>query len=356
MIRLVLLLLVVGCGAEKATDRQVPGPGVAGDKKGAGDDWPEEPATDDDLLPVPEPDPVPPAPGNPRPDPDIPDSLPDPSGDTEKDGDGAKTQIEPQTTACIKDTGAGLARQVRCSNINFRVSVPDQCVSGGCGLIFDVHGWTMDGRLQEQNTGLARQGMDAGYVVVQPDAPGRSWNRSHYPGVHDFMQQAKKAWAIDTDRVHFSGFSQGSMMTWYFICHHGDELASAAPITYAGGGECFGAGKANPVIPVLYHHGKTDGFSSFANAQQSRDRIVEGHGMKKQDETSGNRFVKTTWKNTNGMVLETIFHEMTTSPMYGSGHCFPDPPDQTPYGCVGQSDYSWGEEVIRFFENHQRGN
>ena len=59
-------------------------------------------------------------------------------------------------------------------------------------LEFDVHGWTMNGDKQNANTGLAELGRKNNYVVVQPSAPGGSWNASHYPKVYDFLNKILK--------------------------------------------------------------------------------------------------------------------------------------------------------------------
>ena len=47
---------------------------------------------------------------------------------------------EPVQTSCIKDLTATNKRVIRCDGIKYNLSVPSDCVAGGCGLIFDVHG------------------------------------------------------------------------------------------------------------------------------------------------------------------------------------------------------------------------
>lgn len=279
-----------------------------------------------------------------------------PSNEDESPDDRIKApdrSAKPEPTECIKKITQQSQKPILCRGINFNLTVSKKCAGGGCGVIVDVHGWTMNAFLQEQNTGLAKLGKEKGYVVIQPTAPLASWNMSHYPVVHDFLKQAIKAFAIDRDKVHFTGFSQGSMMTWYFLCNHGDMLASAAPIAYAGG-LCYGKGKENPAIPILYHHGESDGFSSFNNAKATRQNIIDGLDMKLVDQKETNDFERSKYTNEKGVVLETIFHKYTTYPTHGIGHCFPNPPIKTPYGCTKEATYSWGKEVMRFFESHSR--
>ncbi len=144
----------------------------------------------------------------------------------------------PVQTSCIKDLTATNKRVVRCDGIKYNLSVPSDCVAGGCGLIFDVHGYSMNGNSQNANTGLAELGREHNYVVVQPSANGGSWGRSDYRKVHDFLLQNKTAWNIDANRIHFTGFSQGSIMTWEFVCKYPELIASAAPIAYQFRSSC----------------------------------------------------------------------------------------------------------------------
>ena len=275
--------------------------------------------------------------------------------DDELEGRKPKSEksVKTETTRCIKQLGPQLQKTVNCQGINFNLTVSQDCAKGGCGAIVDVHGWTMNAFLQEQNTGLAALGQENGYVVVQPTAPLASWNKSHYPIVHEFLKQTLKAFAIDRDKVHFTGFSQGSMMTWHFLCNHGEMFASAAPIAYAGG-PCYGKGKKNPPIPILYHHGETDGFSAFSNAKTTRQNIIDGLNMELVDKETTADFERSQYANEDGVILETIFHKYTTYPTHGIGHCFPNPPETTPYGCIRKAAYSWGKEVMAFFKAHSK--
>ena len=133
----------------------------------------------------------------------------------------------------------------------------------------------MNGDKQNANTGLAELGRKNNYVVVQPSAPGGSWNASHYPKVYDFLNQNIEAWNIDKNRVHFTGFSQGSMMTWHFVCNYSDLIASAAPIAYHSSSLCFGSGKKNPPISILYHTGRSDTFASISSARSLEIKLFQ---------------------------------------------------------------------------------
>ncbi|HTU57213.1 MAG TPA: hypothetical protein VMF89_02250, partial [Polyangiales bacterium] len=142
-------------------------------------------------------------------------------------------------------------------SVVFDVSVPATCTSKACGLIFDVHGWTMSGPIQEQNTGLAALGRQEGYIVVQPSAPDASWNaETHDRVVSDFLKLAVEVWRVEPRRVHFTGFSQGGGMTYRMRCALADTLASVAPVSMRGSA-CPAGTKA---LDTLYIMGKDDVF------------------------------------------------------------------------------------------------
>ncbi len=166
------------------------------------------------------------------------------------------------TTRCITDVSALDRHEFECDGVAFKVLLTQECIDRACGLIFDVHGWLSNPNEQEGRSNLARAAQEnGGYIVVQPGelSVPSSWK----PHIHDnivfeFMQQSIEAFDVDRDRVHFSGFSQGGLMTWNFICNHPDIIASAAPLSAPEVG-CFlnGAGPARKV-PILFTSGTED--------------------------------------------------------------------------------------------------
>ena len=127
---------------------------------------------------------------------------------------------------------------VQCNGIEYNISVPEICEDQQCGIILDVHGWTMNARRQNENTGLAEKGLENGYITIQPNAPGGSWSTSHYPHVYDFLLQNISFWNVDREGA-YDRFSQGAMMTWHFVCAYPDLIASAAPIGYHAIKSCY---------------------------------------------------------------------------------------------------------------------
>ena len=271
---------------------------------------------------------------------------------------GDDTASNVHTTECIDDVSATDNREFSCNGITFDISVPAECIEGGCPLIFDVHGWTMSATSEDTNTNLAEIGRENGYIVVQPNAnlveEVPSWSRDDYPAIFEFMKQTIEVFDVDEDRVHFTGFSQGGAMTWHFICEHSDVIASAAPIS-AGGAECFGEGKSNPDVPILYCHGTDDTLVAFETAEATVARITEGLGNSVPPEVLSfdSNYTWTRYTNDSGQLFEFIEHDYTG--LVG-GHCFPGTYEEPGglYGCSDPAAFRWGDEVMDFFIAHPK--
>ncbi len=235
--------------------------------------------------------------------------------------------------------------------ITYNVSVPVQCFTYACGLIADIHGWTMDGDIEEANTGIAAIGRLQGYIVVQPSAPDHSWNASHYPFVLDFIRQAAQVWRVDMRRVHVTGFSQGGFMTYWMRCHGSDLFASAAPVS-AAGAPCPGG---DPAMPTLYIQGRDDFFISSEAAVNSVASFIttDGLGPGQVIDVLPGQYERTHYSNSSGFVYETLFHSYTTSGL--GGHCLIGSPDPgSVYGCDQPAPFSDGQVVVDFFKSHPK--
>ncbi len=264
---------------------------------------------------------------------------------------------------CITNVGAG-EHTFACDGLSYAVSVPDACVGCACGLVFDVHGFTMSAAMEEANTRIAALGRARGYVVVQPSASGTpaSWNAGvDDPKVFDFMQRTIAALHIDEKRVHFTGFSQGGDMTWRFLCDHSDILASVAPAAFHNDNDdCFSEGTAPPNIrPILYLHGTSDSIVAYSTAITSRDRVIAAQSLGAGMEIAGDDDHRwTRYEGPSGAVFEMLDHDYSGAALI-DGHCFPgstDPggaPGQFfPFSCDPPNAFTWGEAVMDFFEAH----
>jgi Phospholipase/Carboxylesterase len=282
-------------------------------------------------------------------------------------GSGGAPIGPPVPDDCITDVSPAPDHVYDCSGLKFNASVPDACVKFACGLIFDVHGFTMSGAMQENNTKLSELGAQHGYIVVHPTAPagplGPSWTAaSDDPKVFDFMQRTIAAFHVDAKRVHFTGFSQGGDMSWRFICNHSDVIASAAPAAYGFSGDekCYSQG-VSPAreMPMLYMHGTKDNLVNFSQAAAARDAVIGVLGMQQDSvvETDASH-IWTRYKNANGTVFEFIQHDYTGNAILG-GHCYPgstdtggEPGQLFPFACDPPNAFTWGEVVMQFFLAH----
>ena len=306
--------------------------------------------------------------------------------DARTDGRSVDTSGDaPIGVSCIPDPTVG-HRTYACDGIVFDGEVPPTCLGGGCGIILDVHGLTMSAAMEDANDELRARGAAAGFVIVQPNAnpspPHASWGADDEPKVFAFLTQAITVYAIDSRRVHMTGFSQGGFMTWRFLCGHADVFASVAPAAAAsncpvvgnpvGPPACSFTGAEMPSrkLPILYMHGRADhNYIPFSCAQPQVDAIVSAWGLTSNGVVASSpTFTRTRWSDTSGTVLELLAHDYSSSaqvPFVSAsqlqGHCFPgstDPGTQSgqlfPFGCQQPASFVWGTEVVDFFIAHPR--
>lgn len=266
---------------------------------------------------------------------------------------------------CIGAATAG-TQKIACDGFVYDVTVPAACVAGGCGLVLDVHGLTMSGKMEDDNTNMRALGDKYGYVVVQPNAnpapPSSGWNP---PGddakVFAFLKESIVALKIDPKRVHMTGFSQGGMMTSRFLCQHADVFASMAP---AAGTGCsfFGSDAPSREVHVLYMHGTKDALVAFAQGAAQRDAAIAYWKMKQTAvvESDGSH-VWTRYQSPSGTVLEFVQHDYQASSFALKGHCFPgstdkggEPGQLFSFACVDAAAFTWGEIAMQFFREHPK--
>jgi poly(3-hydroxybutyrate) depolymerase len=271
---------------------------------------------------------------------------------------------DPIPDACIDDPSPG-DHVYACDGLTYDVRVPEACLQEACGLIVDVHGYTMSGLMEDANTNLRELGSERGYIVVQPNAtpapPAASWEpATDDDKVFDFMMRAIAVFGVDEDRVHFTGFSQGGWMSWRFACAHADVLASVAPAA-ACGMECdFETSVPAQPLAILYMHGTADALVNYACAEPLRDAAVEAFGLGAEtvvEEGEGYRWTR----HEGDTTLEFIRHDYVAEGTLIEGHCFPgsDDPGDAPgqlfsFACSGDNAFHWGEAIIDFFEANPR--
>ena len=293
------------------------------------------------------------------------------------------------TTRCITDVSASDRHAFECDGVAFKVLLTQECIDRACGLIFDVHGWLSDPDTQEARSGLSRLAQQrGGYIVVQPGEQSEpsSWKADiHYDIVFDFMQQAMEAFAVDKNRVHFTGFSQGGLMTWKFICDHADIIASAVPIA-APELNCFlnGSGPSRQV-PIFYISGTEDILARYyhrdnpVSVVDSLVRVMYDYGMSSVDSdaytysgtgdievdetgridvavdgtgfevvggSQQNSYLWTRYTSAAGIPFEHLRH--------ANGHVYPDNPDSEVFPEDPAVWVSVGEAILQFFVDNPK--
>jgi pimeloyl-ACP methyl ester carboxylesterase len=276
----------------------------------------------------------------------------------------------PVADDCITDVTAG-DHTFSCSGLTFLVMVDPKCTQFACGLIFDTHGATMSGAQMRDNTHLHELAPPKGYLVVHPSATpentGGTWDLADDgdpPKVADFMLRMIKAFHVDPDRVHFTGFSQGGAMTWYMLCHHNDVLASAAPVAGAlNTTPCMGA-DWSPRVPILNMNGVDDQASVIANSRMLIQGIVDVLGLSGGEQIDGDEhWMRFHWESPDGMLLDSIEHDYGGQAVLG-GHCIPGGTDipgaannfslNATTCTTGDIKLDWGPTVLQFFIDHPR--
>jgi poly(3-hydroxybutyrate) depolymerase len=244
------------------------------------------------------------------------------------------------------------------------VMVDEKCTQFACGLIFDVHGAAMSGDIMRQDTHLHELAPSKGYITVHPSASGGSWDfEADPPAMSDFMTRMIKAFHVDERRVHVTGFSMGSGVTFWFLCNHPDVLASTAPVTGSSadqvtvmGMPCIESIDADwkPRVPILFMSGAMDTALTIENARARSDGIVMRLGLSGGDEVDGDAtYTRKRWTGTDGMVFDFLEHQYSNSLL--AGHCIPGGDDGGFTACTdGGSSLKWGEVVLQWFLDHPK--
>jgi polyhydroxybutyrate depolymerase len=266
----------------------------------------------------------------------------------------------PAPKGCVTDVSAGHHVFPCDSDIAYDVEVPPACAAGGCGLVLDMHGYTMNAASEDAGTGMRALGQQHGYVVVQPTAPFVSgWvQATHVGAVYAFVKDVAEALVTDPKRAHAMGFSQGGGMTWRMICAHADFFASAAPISGVLGCEFTPPNVPSREVPTLQVHGHKDAVLNFqAYAIPERDAAIAfwklGAGTVIESDSG---HTATRYESPFGTPFEFWEHDYAAPNLLFGGHCFPGGSDVGPgltqFGCAEQGTFDVGELAMEFFLAH----
>jgi len=283
-------------------------------------------------------------------------------------GTGGASIDPPQPSGCIDSVSAG-DHVYTCDGITYDARIPEACTTRACGLIFDVHGYSMTGAMQEASTHLKVRGAENGYIVFQPNAPGTPPLSSWTPATDDdkvfaMLELARDTFHVDADRIHFTGFSQGGSMTWRMLCRHADVLASVAPAAEAGC-DFVGAEVPSREVDVLFLHGYLDALVSYDDvAVPQREAVVAGWAMGTGEIiATDDDYVRTRFTSAVGTHFEFLEHNYSAGACLITidGHCFPGSDDPgtangqaCSFACLSPNAFVWGEDTMQFFIDHPR--
>ena len=166
-------------------------------------------------------------------------------------------------------------------------------------LLFVFHG--LGGSATEflANNGIGDQAPAAGFITLAPqasklggsvvfDAVSPAQNNVDVALFDDLLTCASDQLAVDPDRIHVTGMSNGGLMTGAIIASRSAQLASAAPLS---GGISLDFADDHEAIPVLVTWGGEDDYGSgtdfhvlateMIDALASRDHFLAtcDHGL-----------------------------------------------------------------------------
>jgi pimeloyl-ACP methyl ester carboxylesterase len=272
----------------------------------------------------------------------------------------------PVADDCITNVSAG-DHTFTCQGLTFLVMVGENCTKFACGVIFDVHGAAMSGEIMRNNNQLHLLAPPKGYLVVHPNASSSTWDLAKDPPIlADFMTRMIKAFHADQKRVHMTGFSMGSAMTFWFLCNHREALASVGPVTGASaeqvtvmetGAACVESIDAawQPRVPILFMSGSMDNALTIMAARARTEGIVMRLGLSGGDQIDGDMtYTRKHWTGADGMVFDFLEHNYSNAIL--AGHCIPGGSSSDPlFACTsGGNSLNWGKTVLQWFIDHPK--
>lgn len=133
--------------------------------------------------------------------------------------------------------------------------------AGKLPLILQLHGAGERGNGKEELVNVEVHGFsklarrsELGAILVMPQCPIDTFWAARVESIVVFIDQLKKEYDIDEDKVYLTGLSMGGYGTWYTAMARPDLFAAIAPI--CGGGMAWNAGVLT--MPVWAFHGAAD--------------------------------------------------------------------------------------------------
>ncbi len=263
----------------------------------------------------------------------------------------------------------------------YTVSVPPGCEKGGCGLVVDQHGMSMNAAQENAGTKLrqygwvaTRHGASTPYIVVQPNLTDlfdreklidveSVLGSAYYAEIANiawFTQHLINVYKVDTRRTHMYGFSRGGYTVNAIYCEVGLRHLFAS---YAIGGMELRCPLDEPVLVMA-----GDDDILFPGAVDMAEAQVKAMaGVVSTAIVNDPGYYKPNWVFTwaglqrkgrhhhmrftvDGRKLETIRHSGSTTPLLG--HCHPA--NEYNSWLVCYANMETGRKLIEFFIQNPR--
>ena len=117
---------------------------------------------------------------------------------------------------------------------------------------------------------LIEKGKKFPFIVVSPQAPPETGWRTEV--LKSMLDDLKKRYRVDPDRVYLTGLSMGGFGTWNFATKYPDDIAAIAPV--CGGGNPAEVWKLRHMA-VWCFHGAKDDVVPPAASQKMIDALVK---------------------------------------------------------------------------------
>jgi len=168
----------------------------------------------------------------------------------------------------------------------YRLVVPETVdLSQPVPLVIAFHGMLIDSKdLMPQYTKLNETAKKHGFIIVYPDALGKSWGitlwkvRADLKFFDALVDKLNATYKIDPARVYVIGMSNGGYFAHLVGKERSNIVAAVASHSGALGLQTLAGVNAKRKFPVLIIHGDRDMILSVAFARENRDKYQrEGH-------------------------------------------------------------------------------
>jgi polyhydroxybutyrate depolymerase len=171
----------------------------------------------------------------------------------------------------------------------YRLVVPKSVeLSKAAPIVFAFHGILIDSKdLMPKYTRLNETAEKHGFIIVYPDAIGKSWGLEPKKEKNDLLffdellAKLQKSYKVDPNRVYALGMSNGAYFSHVLGKERSKTVAAIAGHSGALGLQTLLGVNAERKFPVLIIHGSQDRIFNVKIAHENRDKYMkEGHLVK----------------------------------------------------------------------------